>query len=260
MSVADCLDTVLRAPGQDNFRNGRRARFAYTGFTLIELLVVMSVIAALAAILVPVFSSAISDAQRTACASNLRQIVLAWQMYANDNSYRACPSYYYTNNGRMYAWDFTQAPGGVYKDGLLSRYARCRELNKCPSFTGIDSDNRPYTGYAYNASYIGGDPANEPPLPTLPCFLSEIAHPQRTAVFADGGYGNPVMSQNFLRAPSSRPIKYIWGTVDFRHNGFANVAYADTHVAATNVKYRYNPGYAPECGTLSQDDSAYALQ
>ena len=58
----------------------RRAR----GFTLIELLVVIAIIAILAAILFPVFAQARATARKAACASNLKQIGLAFAMYAQD--------------------------------------------------------------------------------------------------------------------------------------------------------------------------------
>ena len=55
------------------------------GFTLIELLVVIAIIAILAAILFPVFAKAREKARQTKCLSNQRQIVMAAQMYTQEN-------------------------------------------------------------------------------------------------------------------------------------------------------------------------------
>ena len=54
-------------------------------FTLIELLVVLAIIGVLVAITVPAMSGAVGVAHQTACASNLRQIGFATQMYLKDN-------------------------------------------------------------------------------------------------------------------------------------------------------------------------------
>jgi len=75
------------------------------GFTMIELTFVISIIAILAAILFPVFARARESARRTTCASNLSQIGVALNMYAQtyDGHYpkknnELGPLYSYTHN------------------------------------------------------------------------------------------------------------------------------------------------------------------
>jgi prepilin-type N-terminal cleavage/methylation domain-containing protein len=53
-------------------------------FTLIELMIVIAILAILAAILFPVFSSAKEQARRGVCLNSLRQAQLATTIYAND--------------------------------------------------------------------------------------------------------------------------------------------------------------------------------
>ncbi len=228
-------------------------------FTLIELLVVIAIISVLAAILFPVFAVAREKARQISCLSNLRQIGTAWLMYAQDYDESACPSYYYLGNFRYeFAWDFCLDWGSVTNDvpawryGLFGPYTKSGELHRCPSFHG-NAWGRPFTGYAYNASYIGGDVLAGQPYATL----AAIADPSGTAILAEGGFGQPVSAENYLRAPSD--ILFMAGKVHFRHNGTANVAYGDGHAKAATHKYRYSAA-EPDCGALSEDDSAYDLQ
>lgn len=63
-----------------------RSKYSSPGFTLVELLVVVAIIGILAGILVPVLGRARESAKRKACTSNLKQLGLALNMYASENS------------------------------------------------------------------------------------------------------------------------------------------------------------------------------
>ena len=65
------------------------------GFTLLELLVVVAIIAVLAGLLLPAFGRAKMQAKKSNEINSARQLMLAWQLYANDHSDRVLPGYRY---------------------------------------------------------------------------------------------------------------------------------------------------------------------
>jgi len=69
-------------------------------FTLIELLVVIAIIAVLAALLLPALAAARARAQRISCASNLKQVAVAFKLWAG-------------NNHDLYPMEVSDAQGGA---------------------------------------------------------------------------------------------------------------------------------------------------
>jgi len=84
-------------------------RYRKSGFTLVELLVVIGIIAALVALLLPALNAARAQAKTMACASNLRQIGLALEVYALGNR-GGLPAGDNSPSGQDYNWPLALAP------------------------------------------------------------------------------------------------------------------------------------------------------
>lgn len=93
----------------------RASRRPLHGFTLVELLVVIGLIATLLALVLPALVSAREASRTTVCLSNLRQIGMALQSYANDHRGYLVPGDQYGH------FDGTQwYSGGDWSDILVA--------------------------------------------------------------------------------------------------------------------------------------------
>lgn len=107
---------------------GRRA----AGFSIVELLVVIGIIALLMSMLFPVLRSARQTAERAKCASNLRQLGLAFQMYTNDNR-QWLPDW---SGWHVYPHDTSpEDSGGLgWVEKMTPYLSPTSEVYHCPSF------------------------------------------------------------------------------------------------------------------------------
>lgn len=94
----------------------RRSREKASSKRLLEILVVVGILAILAAVLFPVFARAREKARQSSCLSNMKQVAIAVQMYAQD-------------------YDDTLPPAADWQ-GLVSRYAGNDQIFECPTRQG----------------------------------------------------------------------------------------------------------------------------
>lgn len=238
----------------------RRGPAAAAGFTLIELLVVVAIIGILAGMLLSAVHNAREDARRIKCLGNLRQMVLAAMRYELD--YGELPP--------AYVRDFGSSDVRTWESFLWEAGTQHR-VQQCPSFHGeaMWEEDR-YTGYNYNASYIGGTTLRRDGM-TLPgsrrsAKLSDIKDPSQCALFGDGEYEGG--ANKFMRAPFPGPLDTdaataAAGTQGFRHRGRTNVGFADGHAESLKERYTETASFgepAPGCGFLSPDNRLYDLE
>lgn len=258
-------------------RQGFRSRNA---FSLIELLVVIAIISILAAILFPVFASAREKARQTSCASNLRNIGTAMQMYSEDFDEYICPAQILLSpapNVYTYQYWFGFATGTSSAvtstvnptGGLIWPYLKNQAITDCPDATGVVISNNlafpEWVGVGYNQ--LIGDLTKNILVPNASVniygcmLLNQVTQPTTTIMLADSGslnatYGvvrSPWVSPPFAFNSTTGVYSATQAspTTQGRHTGMANVIFVDGHVKAMMV----TPG-TTETGTNSPANQA----
>jgi len=173
------------------------------GFTLVELLAVVAVVGILAALLLPVLVGAKTQAQRTTCLGNLKQINLGFIQYAGANG-DALPGVPDMDaHGGPDAFAFFYKPLVMNDVGLLGAPSPQDKLFHCPADTffydrwtgyvaksAYHQPETSYSSYAYNA--LNGSTNSPPTLPDQTAApglmgrrLSSIRDPVRTVLVAE---------------------------------------------------------------------------
>lgn len=104
-----------------------------SGFTVIELLVVIAIIGVLSGVLLPVIISSKESAKSAGCQSNLRQLYLAFELYADNwNGMFPCPG---GEDGDLSYWAQEREWGGI-NPYLKGAHQGSGSVYCCPSYTG----------------------------------------------------------------------------------------------------------------------------
>lgn len=241
-------------------------------FTLIELLVVLAIIGVLTGMLVPTLAGARDAGRESECASNLRQLAVSAQLYADDHRSFLPPgaSRFLQNLSR---WHGSRShPSEAFRPagGALTEYlgdfsdanGTSGAIRTCAAFAPtarLLADQRigfevSCGGYGYNNAYVGvrRAPRGQGARLITDESGSNIASFDNaakticfseTAFASDAGVGG-VIEYSFVepRFWPDTPGARADPSVHFRHRGKAGVAWLDTHVSHETMSFTWSSG------------------
>lgn len=213
-------------------------------FTFTDLLVVLGVVTVLALLTLTAMAHSQPSSDRAGCANNLRRLMQAWQMYADDNTGRLMGNYSPTPGSAWVSGNLDYSPANSDNTNTaklttpafaqIGPYVNSSSLFRCPADAaalvvgGVPTLR--VRSYSMNA-YVG--PNSDLPLsPTYQMMtkLVEVSQPDRVFVLLEehpGSLNDSVFLLDLTRVGLSALIIDYPGHF---HLGGANLGMADGHV------------------------------
>lgn len=228
-----------------------------SGYSLIELMTVICTMAVVGLISLPALRDARAAARRATCASNLRQMQIAYAQYIADHDGTLFVWQTNTSAGTLWYWGLERNPGGAEGTRELDRrYAQLApylgegRVETCPSFPYQMSYYKPKFelatyGYGLNHFLIRGLPANR----TAGILnFRMVTRPAETILWGDSAQVNTHQAPASTRNPMLEEwyyLSHMEPTFHFRHGRNVQLAMADGAIRLLS------PGrLRPECDGL----------
>ena len=251
---------------------GRSAPRTECGFTLIELLVVMAIVAILASLLLPALGNAKRQARKANEIHSARQLILAWQLYADDHNEKVLPGFRHGYSAKDFDGNEIPAPINARYPWRLAPYlgnnfdviyanenrALLEQFRRLPDpFLKIYAPSV-FPSLGINSVFVGGDDIELPPDERAFsvfgdfCVLqtTQISRPSELMAFvsARGPFDNRIVQGAHVVKPPYLDTRRwasrwdpadgpdAWGFVHPRFTGRAVSAVTDGHVESPGLR------------------------